>query len=58
MSVSDTSIKAALPEADLSNNNTYTIAPSGTGWQITVTDGSSRCVLSAGGSATFVKTIQ
>jgi prepilin-type N-terminal cleavage/methylation domain-containing protein len=58
MTVSTTTLQTFLPNSDLSNNNTYTIATSGTGWQITVTDGSSRCSLSAGGTNTFVKTIQ
>jgi prepilin-type N-terminal cleavage/methylation domain-containing protein len=61
MTVSDASIKALLPDGvggRLSNNNTYAITANGTGWDVTVTDGSSRCILSSGGSSTFVKTIR
>jgi type IV pilus assembly protein PilA len=57
MSVSTTSLQAALPQANLSYGNTYALAANGNGWDITITDGSGRCVLTQGGSNTYVKTI-
>jgi len=57
-SVTTASLKGSLPDADLSYGNTYTLAVAGTGWKVTVTDGSGRCQLTSGGSNTYSKTIQ
>jgi len=56
-SVTTGSLKAILPDASLSYGNTYTIAANGTGWDISVADGTGRCALS-GGADPYVKTIQ
>lgn len=58
--VSETSLQnlATNPlPATLSNNNTYTITTAGSTITVTVTDASGRCILTDGGSNTFVKTI-